>query len=355
MNRSRNPLAALLPRLALLAVLAAAPLAVAQRVVLMTHDSFAVTRSVLEAFTAETGIAVELLQAGDAGSALNRAALTRARPLADVLFGVDEGLLARARAADVFEPYRSPALDNVDPGYWVADDFLVTPVTAGFVTFNLDRAWFEANGVPYPTSLRDLAEPRYGRLTVVTDPATSSPGLTLLLGTIGGWGEEAAFAWWAALRDAGVAVRSGWSDAYYGDFTRYGGDRPIVLSYASSPAAEVMFAAEPVDPDAPPTVNLRCTGCSVRQVETAGILAGSPRRAEAEALIDFLLSHTFQADVPGNMFVYPVRPGVPLPEAFDRHAPVPGPDELLPLPPELDGPTVDAWIARWTDVVLRGR
>lgn len=340
---------------ALALLLALASPALAQRVVLMTHDSFAVSRAVLEAFTAETGIAVELLQAGDAGAALNRAALTRARPLADVLFGIDEGLLARARAAAVFEPYRSPGLTRVEPALRVADDDLVTPVTAGFVTFNLDRAWFAAQALPFPTSLADLADPRWGRLTVVTDPATSSPGLSLLLGTIGAWGEEAAFAWWAALRDAGVAVRAGWSEAYYGDFTRYGGDRPIVLSYASSPAAEVIFAEGPVDPDAPPTVNLRCAPCSVRQVETAGILAGTPRRAEAERLIDFLLGDAFQADVPLSMFVYPVVAGTPLPDAFERYATAPAADELLPLPAELDGARVDAWIERWTEVVLRAR
>jgi thiamine transport system substrate-binding protein len=344
----------LLPLL-VVAALVLAPSAAAQRVVLMTHDSFAVSREVLEAFTAETGITVELLSAGDAGAALNRAALTRARPLADVLFGVDEGLLARARAAGVFEPYVSPAIEDVAPAYRIVDDGLVTPVDAGFVGFNLDRGWFADRGTPLPTSLHDLTDPRYGALTVVTDPATSSPGLALLLGTIGAWGEEAAFAWWAALRDAGVAVRAGWSDAYYGDFTRYGGDRPIVLSYASSPAAEVMFAEESIDPAAPPTVNLRCEPCSVRQVETAGILAGTPRRAEAERLIDFLLSERFQADVPGSMFVYPVRAGTPLPEAFGLYAEVPRPAELMPLPADLDGATVDAWIERWTDVVLRGR
>ncbi len=347
------------PRIAPIALalvaLVAAPVGLAQRVVLMTHDSFAVSREVLDAFTAETGIEVELLAAGDAGAALNRAALTRARPLADVLFGVDEGLLARARAAEVFEPYRSPALAAVDPVYRLADDHLVTPIDVGFVGFNLDPAWFDATGTPRPTSLADLADPAYARLTVVTDPATSSPGLTLLLGTIGAWGEEDAFAWWGALRAGGVAVRSGWSDAYYGDFTRYGGDRPIVLSYASSPAAEVMFAESPVDPDDPPTVNLVCDGCSVRQVETAGILAGTPRRAEAERLIDFLLSETFQADVPGTMFVYPVRSGVPLPEPFELYARVPAPAELMPLPERLDGATVDGWIARWTEVTLRTR
>jgi thiamine transport system substrate-binding protein len=329
--------------------------ALAQRVVLMTHDSFAVSRDVLDAFTAETGIDVVLLQAGDAGAALNRAALTRARPLADVLFGVDEGLLARARTADVFEPYRSPELEAVAPAYRVAPDDLATPVTVGFVGFNLDRGWFEATGTPLPTSLADLADPRWAGLTVVTDPATSSPGLSLLLGTIGAWGADEAFAWWAALRANGLAVRAGWSDAYYGDFTRYGGDRPIVLSYASSPAAEVLFAEDPVDPDAPPTLNLRCGGCSVRQVETAGVLRNAANPDAARRLIDFLLQERFQADVPLSMFVYPVRTGVPLPPEFDLYAEVPTAEELLPLPHDLDGATVDGWLTRWTEVVLDGR
>jgi thiamine transport system substrate-binding protein len=325
--------------------------AAAQRVVLMTHDSFDVSRDVLAAFTAQTGITVELLKAGDAGEALNRAALTSARPLADVLFGVDEGLLARARALGVFDPYASPALAFLDAGIPRVDDHLVTPVTAGVVAFNLDPVAFDALGVAPPTSLAQLAEPSYARLTVVTDPATSSPGLSLLLGTIGAWGEDVAFAWWAALRAGGVSVRAGWSDAYYGDFSRYGGDRPIVLSYASSPAAEAIFSETPVAAENPPTLALVCDACMVRQVETAGILANTPRRAEAEALIDFLLSEAFQADVPGSMFVYPVRAGTPLPEAFDLFAPEPAAASLMPLPEALTGARIDAWIARWTQVM----
>jgi thiamine transport system substrate-binding protein len=331
------------------------PQALAQRVVLMTHDSFDISRSVLEAFTADTGITVELLKAGDAGEALNRAALTAARPIADVLFGIDEGLFARALELGIFEPYRSPELAAVDPRFSFASNHLVTPLTAGFVAFNLDRASFEQQGIPFPTSLAQLLEPRYGSLTVVTDPATSSPGLSLLLGTIGAWGEEAAFTWWAGLRDAGVVVRSGWSSAYYGDFSRHGGDRPIVLSYASSPAAEVIFAAESIDPTAPPTLSLNCDQCVVQQIETAGILAGTPRRAEAEALIDFLLSESFQADVPASMFVYPTRAGITLPAEFDSYGPIPPPSSLMPLPTNLSGEQINAWIARWSEVMLRGR
>jgi thiamine transport system substrate-binding protein len=340
--------------LALVALLAGAGAGLAQSVTVLTHSSFAVSRDVVQAFTEQTGIEVRFVAGGDAGSTLNRAILTRARPVADVLFGVDEGMLPRALAADLFEPYESHLLHAVDEAYRL-DAFrgVVTPVTAGFVTFNLDRAWFEADGRPLPTSLADLADPAYEGLTVVTDPATSSPGLAFMLGTIGLLGEASWLDYWAALRDNGLSVRDGWSDAYYTAFSPYGGDRPIVLSYASSPAAEVIFAEEPTDEA--PTANLRCFGCSVRQVETAGVLRGAANPDAARAFIDFLLSEAFQEDVPLQMFVYPVREGTPLPSAFDDHAEVPRGDELAPLPDELSAERIEAWLTQWTEVVLRGR
>jgi thiamine transport system substrate-binding protein len=328
--------------------------ATAQTVTVLTHGSFAVSRDVVQAFTAETGIEVRFVSGGDAGSTLNRAILTRARPVADVLFGVDEGLLPRALAVDLFEPYESHLIHTVDPAYRV-DAFagVVTPVDAGFVTFNLDRAWFEEDGRAPPSSLADLADPAYAGLTVVTDPATSSPGLAFMLGTIGLLGEDVWLDFWADLRDNGLAVRDGWSDAYYTAFSLYGGDRPIVLSYASSPAAEVIFADDPSDEA--PTQNLRCFGCSVRQVEAAGLLRGAANPEAGRAFVDFLLSEAFQEDVPMQMFVYPVREGTPLPEAFDEHAEVPRGDELAPLPDDLAAERIETWLTQWTEVVMRGR
>jgi thiamine transport system substrate-binding protein len=334
--------------------LALAASAAAQSVTVLTHDSFAISRAVVEAFTADTGIEVQFVSGGDAGSTLNRAILTRDRPVADVLFGVDEGMLARALAVDLFDPYRSAERVHVDPAYDlpVFGD-AVTPIDAGFVTFNLDRGWFEADGRPLPVSLDDLADPAYAELTVVMDPATSSPGLAFMLGTIGVYGEDGWLAYWARLRDNGVMVLSGWSDAYYTAFSRYGGDRPIVLSYASSPAAEVLFSDDP-DADEAPTANLRCAGCSVRQIETAGVLRGAANPAAARAFIDFMLSETFQADVPLQMFVYPVREGTPLPATFEAFAEVPEADELAALPGSLEAERIERWLDQWTDVVVRG-
>lgn len=322
----------------------------------LTHESFNASTAVLDAFTERTGIALEFLPAGDAGAVVNRAVLTKARPIADVLYGVDNSLIVRAADEGVFEPYVSPRLEAVPEALRFADEGLVTPVDVGYVNFNLDLAWFAENDVPLPQDLDDLTEERYRGLTAVANPATSSPGLAFLLTTVARYGEGGEGDWldyWAAFRSNDVLVTEGWSDAYYGAFTRYGGDRPIVLSYASSPAAEVIFAEEPLDEA--PTANLFCGRCVWRQIEAAGILAGTDEREAAETFLDFLLSEAFQEDVPGQMFVYPVIEGADLPPEFEAFAQVPAEAQVASLPPEAIAEGQARWLERWTQVVEQGR
>lgn len=317
---------------------------------LLTHDSFAVSDGVFEAFTEETGIRVELLQGGDAGTVVNQAILTKGNPQADVLFGIDSTFLSRALAEDLFVPHEAEGLDLVPDELLLDEEHRVTPVTYGDVCINYDRAWFAEHDVPLPESLDDLTEPRYQDLLVVENPATSSPGLAFLLATIAEYGEDGWQDWWAKARDNGVAVTSGWEDAYYGEFSGGSaseGTRPLVVSYASSPPAEVIYADPPVD-EAP--TGVLTAGC-YRQIEGAGILAGTEHEEEARLLVDFLLSETFQADVALSMFVYPVREGVELPEAFVAHAVTP--EDVVTLDPDLIHEHREAWIDEWTDLVLR--
>jgi thiamine transport system substrate-binding protein len=316
-------------------------------VTLLTHDSFDVSQDVIAAFEERTGISVRIVPLGDAGTALNIVALTADDPGGDVLFGVDGALLTRALAADLFLPHVAAGLDLVDPSLLPGDD-RVTPVDFGDVCVNYDLTWFETAGLPLPRTLEDLADPTYRGLLVVQNPATSSPGLTFLLGTIERLGEEAAFALWADLRANGVLVTDGWTDAYYGAFTHGGGgDRPLVVSYASSPPAEVLFSDVPLD-RAPTGVLVET--CA-RQVEYAGVLRGARDVEAARALVDFLLDPVFQADVPLTMFVFPARRDVPLPDVFVAHAVLPD------VPTRMDPARVDAgrerWIARFDAVVLR--
>ncbi len=318
--------------------------------VLLTHDSFLVSDGVLEAFTAETGIGVDLLAGGDAGAVLNQAILTKDNPIADVVFGIDNSFLSRALDENLFVAYESPLLSAV-PAELVADpQHRVTPIDFGDVCINYDRRGLEEAGIEPPQNLLDLTDARFAGRLVVEDPATSSPGLAFLLATIATFGEEGDYTWqdfWSDLAANDVLVTSGWEEAYYGAFSGGAGegDRPLVVSYASSPPAEVYFA-DPQPAEAP-TASLT-EGC-FRQIEFAGILRGTDHEEEARALIDFMLSPTFQADIPLSMFVFPANGDVSLPEVFVAHA------TLAESPAELDPATIaenrERWLLEWTDLL----
>jgi len=334
-------------------LLAASALPVAAEettVKLMTHDSFYLPDGAFAAFEAEHGARVQLLPAGDAGSMVNQAILTADAPLADALFGVDSTFLSRALAADIFEPYTSAALEGVPAELQLDPEGRVTPVDFGDVCLNLDRAAFEEGGLPWPETLEDLADPALAGQLVVQNPATSSPGLAFLLATVAYFGEDGWGDYWTDLRENDVAVEAGWSEAYYGGFSGGAGegDRPIVVSYAASPAAEVIYGDDP-EAEVSPTVAIEA-GC-FRQIEFAGILRGAEQPELAGALIDYLLSPEVQAQIPLAMFVNPARADVALPAAFESHALVP--EAPLALDPALIDAEREAWISEWTDIVLR--
>ena len=316
---------------------------------LVTHDSFAASEAVLEAFTEETGIEVELIANGDAGVVVNQAILTKGAPVGDVLFGVDNTLLTRALDEGIFVPYESPLLAEVDDAYLLDPEHRVTPIDHGEVCLNYDRAFFDDGDLEAPDDLDDLVDPAYRGLTVVEDPSTSSPGLAFVLATIDRYGEDGWLDWWSALRDNDVLVSPGWEDAYYGAFSGGSGegDRPIVVSYASSPPAEVVFA-DPQPEESP--IGVVEASC-FRQVEAAGILDGTDHEEEAGQLIDFLLSVPFQEDVPLQMFVFPVNGEAELPEVFVEHAVVP--DDPLSIPVEEIGANRSRWVEEWIETVLR--
>jgi thiamine transport system substrate-binding protein len=317
-------------------------------VTLLTHDSFDVSEDVLTVFTDDTGIEVAIVQLGDAGSALNQTILTQDAPQGDLFFGVDNTFLSRALEADLFLPYRSPELASVPDRFQLDPEHRVTPVDYGDVCLNYDIAWFEDQGLEVPTDLEDLADPAYAGLVAVQNPATSSPGLAFLLATIERFGEDGYLDYWEDLRENDVVVTDGWSEAYYDEFSATGdGDRPLVVSYASSPPAEVYFA-DP-QPDEAPTGVIEAS--CFRQIEFVGILSGTPHEAEAQQLVDFLLGPEFQEDLPLTMFVFPVNEQADLPEVFEQHAVVPAdPFELDPV--EI-GANREEWIQAWTSAVLR--
>lgn len=310
-------------------------------ITLVTHDSFAVTEGIFDTFTEDTGVTVDVLSAGDAGEIVSRAVLTAGAPEGDVMFGIDNTFLQRGLDADLFTAYESPMLSDVPDQLELDPEHRVTPIDVSDVCVNY---WTDELDGPPPASLEDLVG--YADTFVTMNPESSSPGFAFLLATIANFGEDGWEDYWQQLVDGGLRVTSGWSEAYYGDFIAGGGDAAIVTSYASSPPAEVIFADPPVD--VAPTGVL--TDSCFRQIEFAGILAGTEHPNEAAALVDFMLSPTFQADVPLNMFVYPANETVELPEAFVEFGPLVD-DPITLTPAEIEAGRLD-WTQRWSEIVL---
>lgn len=313
---------------------------------IIAHDSFAggVTDETFASFTRDTGIDVEVLPAGDAGSMTNQAILTKENPVADVLFGIDDSFLSRALNEGIFEAYESPQLTAVDELLVVDEEHRVTPIDFGDVCVNYDIAAFD--GRPPPLNIEQLANPEFAEQLVVQSPATSSPGLAFLLATIATFGEDGWQDYWTRLVDNGVNIVSDWDTAYYQEFSHWGGPDSLVVSYASSPPAEVFFADPPVDTAPTGVVDETC----YRQIEFAGVLAGTDHPEEARQLIDFMLSAEFQASIPLTWFVFPANSEVELPPEFIEHTIIPA--DPITLDPALIEANRERWITEWSDLVL---
>lgn len=320
-------------------------------VTVMTHDSFAVSEEVLAAFEDRHGIRVRILEAGDTGTALNKAILARGKPLADVIYGIDNTFLSRALDEDILEPYRSALLAAVPAEFRIDPSYRALPVDFGDVCLNYHVASFGGDGPLPPADLDALIDPAYRGLTVVQNPATSSPGLAFLMATVARYGDPGYLDYWRSLVANDVLVVNDWETAYYQEFTGSAGrgPRPIVVSYGSSPPFEMLYAESP--PAEPPTAAVTGPFSCFRQIEFVGILAGAENRDLAELWVDFMLSLPFQEDLPLNMFVFPVNRDAVLQKEFVDYLAVP--DEPALLDPALIAANRERWIREWTEVVLR--
>ncbi len=261
---------------------------------LAAHDSFVMSDELIEQFESETGYQLEILRLGDTGALTNQLILTKNAPVADAFFGIDNTFLGRAEEENIIRGEPS-AIDYSD------------------VCFNLDIGWFRENSVTPPERWRDLVKEEFRNLVVISNPTTSSPGLAFLASTHAGFDTpEGVQSYWRALHANGVKVAGSWEDAYFSDFTRYGGNYPVVLSYCSSPAAEVLDNGE--------AGTVALLEEAFRQTEFAGVLAGSANEEAAAALVEFLVGPRFQASVPEAMYVYPAVPGTPVPESWAAFA-----------------------------------
>ena len=319
----------------------------------VTHDSFDLPKPLLQGFEQAHGVTLKIVKAGDAGEMLNKLILTRGSPIGDVVYGIDNSLLGRAREAGILQPLPdglrdlklSAAVAKAAPDAAQAADWL--PVDWGHVTLNADKAWFAQSGLALPQTLDDLAKPEYAKLLVVQNPSTSSPGLAFLAATVQAKG-EGAWDWWAQLRAGGVKVAKSWSDAYYKDFTRNGGDRPLVVSYLTSPAAEVFYSEKKIDQS--PTANVSVVGGVFVQVEGVALLKGAQQVPAAQAFMRFMRSPEVQTALQTTMWMLPVQDGVAAVPVM-QHAGQAASVQAVPVATLAQHAA--AWRQRFTQTVLR--
>jgi thiamine transport system substrate-binding protein len=323
-------------------------------VTLVSHDSWVVSKDVIASFEKKSGYRLKVLMDGDAGTAVNKAILTKDNPQGDVFFGVDNTLLSRALDNGLFQPYEAKGADLILPEY--RDETVkhrVTPVDTGDVCVNYDKKYFADRKLDPPRTFDDLVKPAYRDLLVTENAATSSPGLAFLLGTAAAYGDEGWPEYWKKLKANGVKVVDGWEQAYNEEFSgssggrEAGGERPLVVSYASSPPAEVVFA-DPRPDTAPTGV---ATGTCFRQIEYAGLLGNAKNPEGGKALLDFLISKEFQEDMPLNMFVHPVREGAQVPEEFRKYGRQA--EDPRTMAPDDIAAHRDEWVGAWTSLVLK--
>jgi thiamine transport system substrate-binding protein len=269
---------------------------VATKVTLVAHDSFAISDESIAEFQEASGFELEIIRAGDAGSVTNRLVLTKDSPIADVVFGIDNTFRGIADENGIIEG-------------------AMVPVDYADVCFNYDRLWFDERGITPPASWRDLTKPAFNSLAVVTNPLSSSPGLAFLATTVAAFGEQSFEQYWKELRDNGVMVAAGWEEAYFTYFSGSSGngEYPIVLSYSSSPAAEIRE-------DGKSQTAALLDEC-FRQTEFVGTLAGASNPEGAKALVEFFLSESFQSTMAGLMYVYPVNEKSVIPAEWSEFGP----------------------------------
>ena len=338
---------AALAALSIVALAGCAPAAEGPKpLVLVTHDSFALSDGILEQFTEQTGIEVQVQSAGDAGQVVNTLVLTKDSPLGDVVFGIDNPFASRAVGAGVLEDYVSVDVTEAEAQYLLPagqGGEQLTPIDNGDVCVNVDHEWFSEAGIDEPVTLDDLVKPQYRDLLVVEAANSSSPGLAFLLATIAAYGEDGWQQYWTDLMANGTKVVAGWTDAYYVEFSGPSseGDRPLVVSYASSPPFE---AAD--DATEAPTGALLDT--CFRQTEYAGVIAGTEQPEAARQLIDFLFSTTVQNDIPESMYVYPVNSAATLPESFVKFAKI-ADDPYVVDPVDIDA-NRETWLTEWAAI-----
>ncbi|WP_323918711.1 thiamine ABC transporter substrate binding subunit [Aeromonas veronii] len=285
-----------------------------------------------QAFEKACDCTLNLVPLEDGVAILNRLRLEGNHSKADLVLGLDDALISEAKQSGLFAP--PPAkLDGIKvPGGWQDDTFV--PYDYGYFAFVYDKDKLKQP----PKSLKELVE-RPDLKVIYQDPRTSTPGQGLMLWMKSVYGDKAPAAW-AELAKKTVTVTKGWSEAY-GMFLD--GEADMVLSYTTSPAYHLIAENKPQYQAA------AFEEGHYRQVEVAAKLKSAKQEKLADQFLQFMVSPTFQQEIPTGNWMYPVI-DTPLPKGFEQMITVAKP---LAFSSDEVAANRKGWIREWLQAVTQ--
>ncbi|OLS24440.1 MAG: Thiamine-binding periplasmic protein precursor [Candidatus Heimdallarchaeota archaeon LC_2] len=304
---------------------------------------------------------VKVVYFSDAASVLNRAITEKDSPIADILIGIDNVLVNKARANDILEPYRPIEHLNIISSLvdGLASDYLLTPYDYGVISLWYINERLEGTLDPDNLILTDLIDSTIARQIIVEDPALSSPGLGFLLHTISIFGDAETGIkgvvdgdwrqFWSDLSDEDIRIVPSWGTAIDLLYTKEEG-RPVMVSYTSSPA----YSSCLFDDRSTTSVLSHEMGTTWgwRQIEGIGLVKESENKDLGKQFIDWFISNELQSEIYQNQWVYPAIKNITPPSCYDSVIPF---DSITPLndfiPQSILAENLDSWLDDWEQAV----
>lgn len=294
------------PLVAAAALLACAGSALAAEVNIYNGRHYTTDNAIYETFTRQTGIKVNVIE-GDASQLIQRIKAEGANSPADILITVDAGRLAAAAEQGLFAETRSAVLEQAVPaalrhpkGEWFG-----VATRARVIVYNKDKV-----KPAELTTWENIADPKWkGRLLV------RSGGHIYNLSLLG-----------AAIENMGEAKAEAWAKGVAANMARpgKGGDTDQIKGVAAGEGdiaisntyylARLIASSKPEDKAVAGRVGVAFVEFAGRgthiNVSGAGIIRTSKNKAEAQKLMEYLVSPEAQRLLADSSFEFPINQSV---------------------------------------------
>jgi iron(III) transport system substrate-binding protein len=304
---------AIAPALIGLAFAGTAPVAEASELNLYSARHYDSDNALYEAFTAQTGIEVNLLQ-GDSDQLIARIQREGGASPADVLLTVDVARLWRAEAAGILEPVGSTVLEQRVPAHLRHPDDL----WFGFST--RARLIFYRPGTIDPATIatyESLADPTLrGRICIRS--STNPYNQSMLASLIAANGAEAAEQWARGLVANLARAPQGGDTDQLKALAAGECDVAVANHYYY---VRMTISQDPAERDAAAKIavllpNQGDRGAHVN-IGGAGMVKGAPNRENAVRFLEYLASDDAQARFAAGNYEFPVVAGASLDPALE--------------------------------------